>query len=337
MRFIRSIHSIDTHTMGQPTRIVVGGIPSIPGSTMADKRQYMRKNLDYIRTAIMQEPRGHKDMFGAIITAPAVKDADLGILFMDCDGYLNMSGHAAIGISVAAVECGMVAVQEPSTVIVLDTPAGLVKAKVRVEDGKVTEAAITNVPAFLYKSDVDIAIPDIGRIVLDISFGGSFFALVSAAQLGVDIIPENAGLLVRLGLRIRGILNSTVKVAHPVLKHINTVDAVVIYDQPAGQNTAFKNAAVYGAGSLNRSPSGTGLSALIAAMYAKGRIRQDEECVFKSIVGTHFKARAAEVSRAGGYDALAIEITGSAKITGFNHYVIDPDDMFRYGFLLKNC
>lgn len=337
MRFIRSIHAIDTHTMGQPTRIIVGGIPSIPGITMADKRQYMRKNLDYIRTAIMQEPRGHKDMFGAIITAPAVKEADLGILFMDCDGYLNMSGHASIGISTAAVECGMVAVQEPDTVIVLDTPAGLVKAKVRVENGKVKEVTVTNVPAFLYKSDVDVAVPDIGRIMLDISFGGSFFALVSATQLGIEIIPENAGMIIRLGLRIRDILNSTVKVAHPVLKHINTVDAVVIYDQLAGQNAVLKNAAVFGAGSLNRSPSGTGLSALIASMFAKGRIRQDEECVFKSIVGTQFKARASEVSRVGVYDALTIEITGSAKITGFNHYVIDPDDMFRYGFYLKGC
>ena len=183
MKFSRSIHAVDSHTMGEPTRIVTGGIPNITGNTMAEKKTYLEENLDHLRTAIMLEPRGHNDMFGSIITQPTNDEADFGIIFMDGGGYLNMCGHGSIGAATVAIETGMVDKQEPTTNVVMDTPAGIVKATVKVENEKVKEVSIVNVPSFLYKRDVQIEVPEIGTITFDISFGGSFFAIVNAKQL----------------------------------------------------------------------------------------------------------------------------------------------------------
>ena len=169
MKSIKSIHAIDSHTMGEPTRIITGGIPVIPGKTMPEKKAYLEEHLDFLRTTTMHEPRGHADMFGSIITAPTTDEADLGIIFMDAGGYLNMCGHGSIGASTVAVETGMVAVTEPYTNLTLEAPAGLVKARVLVENGKAIESTITNVPSFLYKRDLELDIPEMGKIKVDIS------------------------------------------------------------------------------------------------------------------------------------------------------------------------
>lgn len=336
MNFINSIHVVDSHTMGEPTRIVIGGIPPLPGKTMAEKKRYFEENLDHIRRAIMQEPRGHNDMFGAIITHPASPDVDLGILFMDCGGCLNMCGHGSIGIATVAVECGMVPVKEPFTELTLDSPAGLVRARVKVVNGKAKEVSIANVPSFLYLKDLEIEVPEIGRITLDISFGGNFFAIVDAQQLGVRVEPANSDTLLRLGMKIRDIINSTVKVQHPENKHINIVDIVEIYDKPSHPDAHAKNVVVFGQGSLDRSPCGTGTSAKIATLFAKGKLKENEDFIYESITGTLFKGRVIGTTKVGSYDAITPQITGSAYITGFNHIVIDPDDPLKYGFFLKD-
>jgi proline racemase len=321
--------------MGEPTRIIIGGIPNIPGKTMAEKKQHLENNLDHIRTATMLEPRGHNDMFGSIITQPCNDEADFGIIFMDGGGYLNMCGHGSIGAVTVAVETGMVNAVEPYTDVVMDTPAGIVRAKAKVENGKVREVSIINVPAFLYKKDVQIEMPEIGTVTFDISFGGSFFAIVHANQFGLKVEPKNAQKLTEIALKMRDIINETIEIEHPTLSHIKTVDLVEVYDDPTHPEATYKNVVIFGQGQVDRSPCGTGTSAKLATLHTKGELQEGELFVYESILGTLFKGKIVGKDKIADYDAIIPEITGAAFITGFNHFVIDPEDPVKYGFILK--
>ena len=281
MKFSKGIHAIDSHTMGEPTRIVVGGIPQINGETMADKKKYLEDNLDYVRTALMHEPRGHNDMFGSIITSSNNKEADFGIIFMDGGGYLNMCGHGSIGAATVAVETGMVEMVEPVTNINMEAPAGLIKAKVMVENEKVKEVSITNVPSFLYMEDAKLEVPSLNKtITFDISFGGSFFAIIHAKELGVNVETSQVDVLKKLGIEIRDLINEKIKVQHPELEHIKTVDLVEIYDEPSHPEATYKNVVIFGQGQVDRSPCGTGTSAKLATLYKKGHLKIDEKFVY---------------------------------------------------------
>ncbi len=334
MKAIRSIHAVDSHTEGEPTRIVIGGIPKIPGKTMAEKKQHLEDELDHIRTAIMLEPRGHNDMFGSVITAPTMDEADFGIIFMDGGGYLNMCGHGSIGAMTVAVETGMVNAVEPVTHIKMESPAGLINGEVKIESGKAKEVSIVNVPSFLYKQDVKVTVPEVGEIKLDISFGGSFFAIVSADQLGLTVEPKNVGKLRDLGLVIRDIVNKEIEIVHPEMAHINTVDLVEIYDKPSHPEAHYKNIVIFGQGNVDRSPCGTGTSAKMATLHAKGQLEVGQDFVYESVLGTLFTGKILDTTKVADYEAITPQITASAYITGFNHFVIDEDDPVKYGFIL---
>lgn len=334
MRFGKLIIAVDSHTMGEPTRVVVGGIPHIPGKTMAEKKEYLEKNMDHIRTALMHEPRGHRDMFGSIITAPVNQEADFGIIFMDGGGYLNMCGHGSIGAVTVAIETGMVKAVTPVTYVKLDTPAGLVEARAEVEDNVVKSVTVRNVPAFLYEADVKIDVPELGQITADIAFGGSFFAIVDAKQLGIKIEPSNVDDLIKAGMAIKRAANEQIKVQHPEKEHIKTIDLVEIYDDTENPNAHLKNVVIFGDGQADRSPCGTGTCAKMATLYAKGKLDLGQDFLYESIIGTVFKGRLIGATKVGPFDAVIPEITGNAYITGFNQFVIDPDDPVKYGFLL---
>lgn len=335
MKFSRSIHAIDSHTAGEATRIVVGGIPNIKGNSMPEKKQWLEDNLDYLRTAIMLEPRGHNDMFGSIITQPTVEEADYGIIFMDGGGYLNMCGHGTIGAMTAAVETGMVDVVEPVTKVVQEAPAGIIRGEVTVVDGKAKSVSFKNVPAFLYKRDQEVELPGYGKIKFDISFGGSFFAIVKADQIGVEIVPENAAKLNSLGMELRDIINKEIPVQHPELPHIHTVDLVEWWSETDTEGATLRNCVVFGQGQVDRSPCGTGTSAKLATLYAKGELKKGEKFFYESILGTIFEGEIVDTAKVGEFDAVVPQITGSAYITGFNHFVIDEEDPVKYGFILK--
>lgn len=335
MRFSKSLHAIDSHTMGEPNRTIIGGIPFIPGKTMSEKKEYLEKHLDYIRTSVMHEPRGHSDMFGSIITAPTLPEADLGIIFMDGGGYLNMCGHGTIGAATIAVETGMVEVIEPYTDIVLEAPAGLVKAKVRVENGKAREVFIVNVPSFLYKKDAQVDVPDLGRVTFDISFGGSFFAIVKDSELGVEIEPMNVNIITERAMKLMEVINREIPVQHPTQPHINTVDLIEVYGKPKSEDANYQNVVIFGAGQADRSPCGTGTSAKMATLYARGELDINEPFVYESIINTKFSGKILEETTVGELKAVIPEISGSAFITGFNHFVIDEEDPVKHGFLLK--
>jgi proline racemase len=333
MKISKMINAIDTHTMGEPTRVVTG-IPSLKGFTMIEKKQYLIDKMDYIRTALMHEPRGHRDMFGAVIAQPSVAEADFGVIFMDAGGYLNMCGHGTIGVVTAAIETGMIDSTEPETEIVMDTPAGIVKARATVSDRRVGEVSFLNVPSFLYKGDVEINVPKIGRLVVDISFGGSFFAMVDAKDFGLAIIPENAREFSKLGLKIRAAVNEQIEIEHPILSRIKTCDIVKFYDAPVNPEASARNVAIFGDGQVDRSPCGTGTCAKLAALYAKGQIKKGEYFIYESILGTHFKGKIVDTLKLEVYDAIIPEITGSAYITGLNTIIIDDRDPVKHGFIL---
>lgn len=333
MIFSKGLHAVDSHTMGEPTRIVIGGIPQIPGKSMPDKKQYLVDHMDYIRTAIMHEPRGHNDMFGSIITGTTMDEADFGIIFMDGGGYLNMCGHGSIGAATVAVETGIVPMVEPVTNVNMEAPAGLIKAKVKVENKKVKEVSIVNVPAFLYKKDLTVHIPSLGKDVkFDISFGGSFFAIVPAKELGIAVDIKNVDELKKVALEMRDIINRDIEIQHPTLSHIKTVDLVEIYDAPTHPEATYKNVVIFGEGQVDRSPCGTGTSAKMATLHAKGELKVGEKFVYESIIGTLFKGEILEETKVADYDAVIPQITGAAYITGFNHFVIDEEDPVKYGF-----
>ncbi|MDO5062549.1 MAG: proline racemase [Peptostreptococcaceae bacterium] len=334
MIFSRGLHAIDSHTAGEPTRIIVGGIPNIKGATMPEKKEYLEKHLDHLRTAVMLEPRGHNDMFGSILLAPVAEEADLGIIFMDGGGYLNMCGHGTIGAVTAAIETGMVPMVEPVTKVVLEAPAGIVRAEAQVENGKVKSVAFVNVPAFLYKKDQKVML-DGKEITFDISFGGSFFAIVNAKQFGLEIKPENTTKLTDVALKLRDIINAEIEIQHPELAHIKTVDLVEIYDEPTHPEATYKNVVIFGQGQVDRSPCGTGTSAKLATLHAKGEIKEGDKFVYESILGTLFYGEIVGTTKVGEYDAVIPKVAGSAYITGFNHFVIDETDPVKYGFVLK--
>lgn len=334
MRFSRLIYAVDSHTMGEPTRVVIGGVPHIPGKTMAEKKEYLEKNMDHLRTALMHEPRGHRDMFGSIITSPVNPEADFGIIFMDGGGYLNMCGHGSIGAITVAIETGIVKSAEPITYIKLDTPAGLVQARAEVKNNMVKSVTVRNVPAFLYKADAEIDVPDIGKVKTDIAFGGSFFAIVDAKQFNVRIVPENIDVLIRIGMAIRRAANKQIKVQHPENEHIKTIELVEIYDETDNPKAHLRNVVIFGDGQADRSPCGTGTSAKMATLHAKGKLGLKEPFYYESIIGTIFKGELVEETNVGPYEAVIPEITGNAFITGFNQFVIDPEDPAKYGFLL---
>ena len=333
MKTQRTVFTVDAHTMGEPLRLIVGGFPNLIGSSIPEKREYFIRHYDHLRRALMQEPRGHKDMFGCLLTPPTRPDADVGVIFMHGEGYHNMCGHGTIAVNTILVETGMVEVTEPETVVRMEAPAGLVTVRVKVEDGRAKAVSFENVPAFLYQEDAEVEVPGYGKIRLDVAFGGSFFAIVEAAQLGIDIAPENAARLTEAGMAIIRAANQQIKVAHPELAHIRTIDLCEIWGPPKSPEARLQNITVFD-GQIDRSPCGTGTSAKVAALWAKGQLGLNEPFVYESVIRTRFTGRALRETRVGPYRAIVPEITGSAYITGYSQFLIDEDDPVKYGFRL---
>eukprot|EP00656_Telonema_subtile_P038397 TRINITY_DN4321_c0_g1_i10.p1 TRINITY_DN4321_c0_g1~~TRINITY_DN4321_c0_g1_i10.p1 ORF type:complete len:407 (+),score=86.30 TRINITY_DN4321_c0_g1_i10:96-1316(+) len=329
---IVQLQLVDSHTMGQPTRCVVGGFPELPQGSMAVKKAFMAEHLDGLRTAVMLEPRGHSDMFGSFITPPVSQGAHFGVIFCDAGGYLNMCGHGTIGAVTIAIETGIVAAIEPVTTVIIDTPASVVTARATVKDGRVLEVALTNVPSFVLHTDVTVQIPDFGAVTLDIAFGGSFFAIIDARKLNLTVTPGNIQTFQDLGPKIRDAVNAQVEIVHPTLPHVTTVDLCEFYDDPTHPDATYKNVVVFGDGQFDRSPCGTGTSAKLALMYAKGEIVENAPFVYESVTGTLFRGRVLEQVTEGGVSAVRPEVVGSGYITGFSTAVLDDQDPFRDGF-----
>ncbi len=334
MRFTHTIFAIDTHTAGEPTRIVLSGLPPIQGNTMAAKKRYMMEHLDRFRTLLMREPRGHRDMFGAILTPPTTDRSQYGILFMDNGGYLDMCGHGTIGTITALIEMGMIQHAESEPVVAFDTPAGLVTGHPKIEGDRVVDVSVSNVSSFLYARDVEVDLPEVGTITIDISFGGNFFAMVPAKALGISVQPSNISKLIRLGMMVKRAVNAKVELHHPTEKHIATVELAEIYEHAERSQAFSKNVVIFGDGQVDRSPCGTGTCAAMAMLYGKGEFSLDEEFTNESIIGTRFKGKLVREVKVGDFTAVDPTIVGDAHITGIQQFVVDPDDPVKYGYVL---
>ena len=328
------ITTVDAHTAGEPVRVVIGGIPRVIGNNILEKKEYFAKNYDHIRRLLMFEPRGHKDMYGAILTEPTREDCDFGVIFLDSGGYLDMCIHGCIGIVKVLLEIGMIQKKEPVTEVNLDTSAGKVKALAKIKGENIEEITIRNVPSFLAVPDLEIKVPNIGLVKVDIAFGGNFYAIVNSSDLQTSVETGNAHKLVELGLTIRNIVNREVKVQHPLNKSINRVNLVEICDEPKNPEATYRNAVIFGAGQVDRSPCGTGTCAKMATLYGKGQLSVGEEILSESIIGTLFKGKVVSETKVGNFKAIVPEITGKAYITGFHQFVVENGDSLKYGFIL---
>jgi proline racemase len=333
MRSTRVFAAVDSHTEGMPTRVITGGLGTLPGASMQERRLYFEEHLDGLRTLLMREPRGHSAMSGAFLQPPTRSDADWGVLFIEVSGCLPMCGHGTIGVATVLVECGMVAVSEPETVIRLDTPAGLVEARVAVADGHAERVTLRNVPAFAFELNARVEVESIGVVHYDMAFGGNFYALVSADSVGLAPIPSNAQRLIGCGLEIIGAIERSASPVHPLDGAIRGCKHVVFH-APGENGADARNATAIHPGWLDRSPCGTGTSARMAALHARGELPLGREFVNESVIGGRFAGRLVQETTVGDVPAVIPEVTGRAWITAMGQYLLDPSDPFPAGFML---
>lgn len=334
MKISRLVAAIDSHTCGEPTRIVLSGAPMFKGRTMSEKWKDFCDNHNEFRRFIMTEPRGHADMFGAIVVPPVNPEAHTGVIFCDSGGSVSMCGHGSIGLSSAMVNLGMVPVTEPVTEVKLDTPAGLVTMSVEVKDGEAVSSTLKNVPAFVYARDLDLFLPSIGKTVkFDIAFGGSFFAILDAKDFGFKITPEETAAITKMGIEVMAEANKQHKVQHPLIPENNKILLAEFGIHNPGENA--RNCVIFGACNVDRSPCGTGTCAKMALLAAKGELAPDEEFPHDSILGTTFVGHYESGLKVGDFDAIQPYIKGSANIVGFNWLIQQDSDPLLPGFLLN--
>jgi proline racemase len=328
------LSAIDTHAGGSPERVVVSGVPALQGNTMLEKARYVCDNLDHLRTFLVHEPRGHGNMYASLIVPPTIEEANVGVVYLEVGGYPTMCGHGTIAICTVLVETGMVESNEPETEITLDTPAGLVRAKVAVKDGQAESVTIQNVPSFLYQEDVTVQVPGLGRVRLDIAYGGNFCAIMSAGSVGLAVDLGHANDLMAWGTEIWKAVNEQVQVHHPEEPGIDSINYVQFTAPASDPRAAAKNAVLAPPTAIDRSPCGTGTSARMAALHAQGQLDLNEEFVHESIIGSLFSGVLVQETNVGEFAAVVPTITGSAYITGMHQFMLDPRDPFPAGFLL---
>lgn len=333
MRTKRIFHAVDSHTEGMPTRVITGGVGVIPGATMAERRVYFRDNLDHIRQLLMNEPRGHAAMSGAILQPPTRPDADWAVLFIEVSGYLPMCGHGTIGVATVLVETGMVEVTEPVTTIRLEVPAGLVEVDVAVEDGAATAVTLRNVPAYADRLDAHVDVPGFGRIRYDLAYGGNFYAIVDLDDYKLPFDRAAKNEIIAAGLATMAAIDATDEPVHPEDDRIRGCHHVY-FTAPGSDAAHSRHAMAIYPGWFDRSPCGTGTSARMAQLHARGELPLDTDFVNESFIGTRFVGRLTGTTAVGPHRAVLPTITGRAWITGTAQYFLDPSDPFPEGFQL---
>ncbi|MCD2205113.1 proline racemase family protein [Halobacterium sp. KA-6] len=329
------IETIESHTGGEPLRIIVDGFPELEGDTILERRRQMQNEHDDLRSALMWEPRGHADMYGAILTEPVTDQADVGILFTTNKGYSSMCGHGIIALGTALLEAQMLPSSPPEKTVAFDTPAGLVTATSKLDNGRVTSVSFENVPSFAPLLDQTVDVPEIGTIEFDLGYGGAFYAYCDADQLDLDLSPDNADDLSRAGMAIKRAVSDSFNIEHPIEDDLSFLYGTIFREKSTTQGCDSKNVCVFADGQIDRSPTGTGVSGRLAIQHKRGNLDIGEEFVVESIIDTVFRGKISREEEYGGYDAVIPQITGSAHITGRNEFVIDPEDPLRDGFFIR--
>ena len=324
---------IDGHTCGNPVRLVTGGAPLLKGANMLEKRAHFLAEYDWIRTGLMFEPRGHDQMSGAILYPPTRDDCDIAVLFIETSGCLPMCGHGTIGTVTIALENGLVTPATPGQ-LRLETPAGRVDVTYRQEGRFVEEVRLTNVPAFLYAEGLTAEVEGLGEVVVDVAYGGNFYAIVEPQKNFRDMADFSVSELVGLSPKLRAALNAKYVFTHPEHPAINGLSHILWTGAPRAGEAHARNAVFYGDKAIDRSPCGTGTSARMAQLAAKGKLNVGDDFVHESIIGSMFKGRIEAAAEVAGRPAIIPSIAGWARVTGFNTIFIDERDPFAHGFVV---
>ena len=333
MTYTKRFTAIDSHTEGMPTRVITDGVGVIPGDTAFDKRRYFMANMDDLRLLLMNEPRGHSAMSGAILQPSTRPDADWGIVYIEVSGCLPMCGHGTIGAVTVIIHEKLVDVQEPFTTVRLDTPAGLVIAVAEVENGKAKNVTLTNVPSFSLGLDRVVNVPGFGEITYDMAFGGNFYAIIPTERFGLEHSRANKSAMLDAALRTMDAINATDEPVHPLNPEIRGVHHVYM-EAPGSTAQHSRHAMAIHPGWFDRSPCGTGTSARMAQLHARGLLPLQQDFINESFIGTHFVGRLIEETTAGPYPAVIPTIKGRAWVTARAEYLYDPTDPFPTGFEL---
>ena len=317
------------HTGGEPLRVIIDGLPTIEGRTVLEKRRYFREHYDHIRTGLMWEPRGHADMYGAVVTPSA--DADFDVFFLHNEGYSTMCGHAIIALTKLLIETRVVNKYE----ITFSVPAGKIHARARVVDGMVKEASFRNVPSFLYLRDKQVPVPEIGNVPFDVAYGGAFYAFVEAKHVGLDLTPEHFNRIIDYGRRIKHAVMDQFSIRHPFEEDLGFLYGAIFTNPATEKSHHSRNVCIFADGELDRSATGSGVSARAALHHSKGELGINEKITIESILGSTMSVEVVELTKFGPYDAVVPEVSGTASIIGRNEFYFDPEDPFREGFIFR--
>jgi len=326
----------DMHTGGEPVRIVTGGYPAVPAGTILEKRAYVRDHLDHLRKVLMFEPRGHYDMYGVLPVEPDLPGADRTAGFMHNEGYSTMCGHATIALGRYAVDQGLVEKKEPVTVVNIEAPCGLVVASVEVRDGKAGAVSFESVPAFLYARDREVTLPGVGKVGFDVAYGGAFYALADCRQFGLEFGKSRVRDFVDAATALTDKLKAEFPLSHPAHADLGFLYGTILTDgKDAFSSEPTKNVCVFAEAEVDRSPTGSGVTARLAAMYAKGQIGLGQTRLFESITGSRFSGAVERTTTEGGHDAIVARVGGRAFYSGKAEFSVEPQDDLGRGFLLR--
>jgi len=329
------IKTIDMHTGGEPLRVFIAGLPEIKGKTILEKRRYFRDNFDHIRTGTMFEPRGHADMYGAVLTEATTDDGDLGVFFMHNEGYSTMCGHAMIALGKLLVETGMIKVDAEHPEIKVDAPPGRVILKPKIINDKVVSTTFTNVPSFMLMKDQEVQVPEIGTVKFDIAFGGAFYAYVQAEPLNLKLDGSNYQNLIDYGKKIKRAVMDNFTIKHPFEDDLSFLYGVIFIGKANDPNNHSRNVCIFADGEVDRSATGSGVSGRVAIHHAKGELALCIKITIESILGTTMDVKVALETSFGPHQAVIPEVNGTAFFTGKNEFWFDPDDPLKEGFIFR--
>jgi proline racemase len=332
---MRSFSYTPPEGAGEPLRVIVEGLSPVPGDNMLEKRRFAQEHLDTLRRRLMWEPRGHADMYGAIITDPVTRGSDCGVLFLHNEGFSTMCGHGIIGLTRVLVEAGMVVAGESPTTIRIDTPAGLVVARATHRGGAVQRVAFVNVPSFVYLRGLKVRLAGIGEAVCDIAFGGAYYAFCEAADLDLDLVPSQHDRLIDVGRRVKRAVLEQTSINDPVADDLGFLYGVIFTGPPAEEGHHSRHVCVFAEGEVDRSPTGTGVSARAALLHEAGQLPDGQTIVIESILGTCFGVTVVGRSQVATYSAVIPEVSGEAYVTGRSSFIVDPKDPLGDGFIFR--
>ena len=331
------ITSIDMHTGGEPLRVITRGLPPLEGTTVLEKRRFFRERYDHLRTGLMWEPRGHADMYGAVVT-PSADDADFDVFFLHNEGYSTMCGHAVIALTKLAVEGELAGASARNGAIhrvSMNVPAGRINAQARVAGGVVERTSFRNVPSFVLLRDGEVDVPGLGRVAFDVAYGGAFYAFVEAAPLGLDLVPQQVDRHIDYGRRIKRAVMASFPIQHPYEEDLSFLYGTIFTGGALDPSHHSRNVCVFADGEIDRSATGSGVSARAALHHARGELTLNQSITIESILGTTMTVAAVEETTFGGFPAVVPEVSGTASFTGRHEFLFDPTDPLREGFIFR--